>query len=121
MLRELFSCANLFVFPTREESFGLVVPEAALSGAKLLVLNKSLLNQIEISGFTCLYFDFGAFNNNFQPEDPDEYYRAVASIILDRMRYQEAITSATYFRLRNNWNFLYHQFYKPIMEGSAVW
>ena len=41
-LRELMLCTNIFIFPTREESFGLVFPEACLSSAVMPMANKSL-------------------------------------------------------------------------------
>jgi hypothetical protein len=121
MLRELFQCSNLFLFPTREESFGLVVPEASLSGGVLLVLNKSLQQQIEISGFTTLYMNFGSFHNNFEPPDWEKYLDDAASIICHRLQHNESILSKTYMRKTYNMDHLYNRYYEPLMKGSMLW
>jgi hypothetical protein len=116
MIRELFACSNVFIFPTREESFGLVVPEACLAGV-LPVLNKSLAMQVEISGYHALYFDFGSYCHNFQPLDPDAYLYQVAMIILARMAQDESIKMKTYCRQRYNMDAVYHQYYAPVMAA----
>lgn len=115
MLRELFMCSNLFVFPTREESFGLVVPEASLTSGCLMVLNKSLEQQVEISGFNSLYFDFGSYTRNHVIKDYDRYFRDVAAIILGRMKQNESVQTKTWFKNSNNYDFLYEKYYNPIM------
>lgn len=113
-LRELFLLSNLFIFPTREETFGLVVAEAALSGC-FLVLNKSLDMQKEISGNMALYFDFGSFNREFDIKDQEKYFSDLAWIIAGRMRQNESVMTKTFFRQNNNWDSLYHKYYSPIM------
>ena len=116
-LRELFLLSNLFVFPTREETFGLVVAEAAQSGC-FLVLNKSLGMQQEISGNMALYFDFGSFNHNFEIRDPENYFSDIAQIITGQMMQEKSIMCKTFFRKHNNWDSLYHKFYLPIMNEN---
>jgi len=115
MLRELFQCSNLFIFPTREESFGLVVPEASLAGGVFMVLNKSLQMQIEISGNNCTYFEFGSHINTFNPVDPAKYYHDLAIITLGRMKENESVMTKTFMRQRYNMDNLYRSYYEPIM------
>ena len=115
MLRELFQCSNLFIFPTREESFGLVVPEAALAGGVFLVLNKSLQMQIEISGNHAQYHEFGSHTNTFTPNDPSAYYRDLAYIISARMKENESVMTKTFMRQRYNMDYLYSTYYMPTM------
>ena len=120
ILRELFLCSNLFVFPTREESFGLVALEAALSGV-LMVLNKSLQMQFEVNGYQGLYFDFGSFHNNFTPENEADYFKGVAQIILGRMRENEAICSKSFTRQKYNYDNIYNTEYAPVLAESKTW
>jgi len=121
MLRELFQCSNLFIFPTREESFGLVAPEAALAGGVLMVLNKSLSMMFEVMGFSGLYLDFGSYHQTFKPENEDAYFNEVASIILGRMKQNETINSKTFVRKKYNWDSLYLNAYQPVMAEAATW
>ena len=121
MLRELFMCSNLFIFPTREESFGLALPEAVLAGGVLPVLNKSLTMQTEVSGFNALYFNFGSYENAFSPEVPELYYRDLASIILGRLQQSESLLSKTYMRQRYNYDNIYNKYYAPVMAESSLW
>jgi len=114
MIRELFACSNLFIFPSREESFGLVVPEAALAGTMCL-LNKSLQQQIEISGNQAMYLDFGSYTHNFRAADPDIYYRDVAAIVLARMDQDESIRMKTFCRRRYNMDAVYRRYYAPLL------
>ena len=113
MIRELFLCSNLFIFPTREESFGLVVPEAALSGC-FLVLNKSLQMQIEVSGNAAIYFDFGSFHQEHNVVS-DNYYNDIGFVIAGRMKENESIMVSTFSRQTYNMDNLYNQYYFPAM------
>jgi glycosyltransferase involved in cell wall biosynthesis len=126
MLRELQLCSNLFVFPTIQESFGLVGPEAALSGA-LVVTNKSLYNQGEVFEHQPITFDFGSYHNDFVPtndkgeEDWDGYLDAVAGVIVQRMRECESVRVKTIVRRKLNYDTLFFAYYEPIMKESAEW
>ncbi len=121
MLRELMQCSNLFIFPTREESFGLVAPEIGLAGGVLVVLNQSLSMMLEVSNFTTLYFNFGSFHQAFQPRDEEKYYSDVASIIVGRMRRNESIMYKTFVRKRYNFDTIYRLYYEPIFAESKLW
>lgn len=119
MIRELFSLTNLFVFPTREESFGLVIPEAALNGV-LMVLNRSLDMQREVAGDFALFFDFGSYRHNFNNTAGDNYYRDIALIILGRLQ-NEITRSKTFARKSYNMDALYQREYAPLMAESKLW
>lgn len=120
-LREITQCTNLFVFPTREESFGLVLPEAALAGGCLCVLNQSLQCQLEICGHNTMAFPFGSYNNTFRPNDFDLYLTDLAFLISARMRQDDSVRLKTWIRQRCNYDFLYNRYYGPIMAEAARW
>jgi hypothetical protein len=116
VIRELFQLSNLFIFLTREESFGLVIPEACLSGGVLLVNNQSLDMQREIAKGTGLYFDFESNRRNLDHvKDEDNYFNGIATIIRGRMRQDDAIKSKTAMRQAYNMDYLYNHEYAPIM------
>jgi hypothetical protein len=114
MIRELFQLTNLFIFGSKEESFGLVVPEAALAG-NFLVLNANLLNQREITADKALYVEFGSHEINFTPPN-DRYWDDVAKIVMARINENESIQTRTVCRKMYNWNELYRKYYTPFIE-----
>jgi hypothetical protein len=117
MISELFLCSNLFIFFTREETFGLVVPEAALSGV-MMVLNRSLHMQIEVGGGqgNALYWDFGSYTHDVNITNPEKYFKDIATIILGRMYLNESLRAKTFARQTYNMDNLYRRYYLPIMN-----
>jgi hypothetical protein len=115
MLRELLLLSNLFVFPTREESFGLVAPEAALCG-NFMVLNRDLEVLKEIFHDQGAYFHFGSNYRGFEPGNWEQYLDNVAAAILSRMKNNEAIMAQTYTRQLLNMDKLYFSHYEPLMQ-----
>lgn len=120
MLRELFLCSNYFLFPTREESFGLVLSEAGLSGV-VGVFNKSLSHLHEISGGHGLFFDFGSYNHRVVQSNAEKYYKDLAYISIGRLMRNESIMLKTFCRKNYNWNSLYQNEYAPLMAESETW
>lgn len=121
MLRELQMMSNLFIFPTREESFGLVAPEAALCGVEM-VLNRSLSMMFEVQGGCGIYAEFGSYEKPLQvPNTEKEYYQALAHLIIGRMQRSELVASKTFNRQRYNWDNIYNKFYLPAFGESDVW
>lgn len=114
MVRELQLISNLFIFPTREESFGLVGPESAFSGA-LIVANRSLLMMQDVLGSATVSFDFGSHTNVVHRIEEDEYIGEVAMAILNRMFSNDAIYTKTYCRTRYCMDNLYFRYYAPII------
>ena len=123
VLKDLMKLSNLFVFPTQEETFGLVWPEICLSGSPLLVLNKSLNMMAEVSGMNALFFDFGSFHNkvNRPLEEQDRWLAAVTYAILGTMSLDHSIRSRTWVRQKYNYDYLYQHYYGPIMAESKSW
>jgi hypothetical protein len=111
MLRELMLLSNLFIFPTREESFGLVGPEAALSGT-LIIGNKSLHMMREVLG-DVPSFDFGSFYNKVNSIDDPNYLMEISYSILNLLLGDEAIQAKVYAKKKFNMDYLYKQTYLP--------
>lgn len=120
ILRELQLCSNLFIYPTREESFGLVGPEAALAGP-LVCLNRSLTMMYEVFGHEGLYFEFGSHHTNFEPPEIQAYYRDLATIILGRISQNESVLTKSYCRKTYNFDALYLNVYEPLMSEAKLW
>lgn len=121
LLRELMQLSNLFIFPTQEESFGLVVPEVSLSSGALMVLNKSLEMQMEISGWTTLYFDFGSYRRQHNVDNEENYFQGIADVIRYRMQRNESLLHRTFCRKAYNMDRLYFEVYLPILRGAVTW
>lgn len=121
ILRELFMYGNLLIYPTREETFGFVLPEAVLMGGCLPVLNKSLKMMFEVGGFKGLYCDFGAFDAPMNIEDESGYFNFIADAIAARFLEDDCLQARTFHRQRYNWDMIYQRFYEPILAGTKLW
>lgn len=117
ILFSLMQLSNLFIFPTREETFGLVLPEVSLASGALCVLNSSLRLQMEVSGGNTMFFEFGSYQSalNKEPEEMDNYLRAIAITIMGRMYENDGILTRTHMRKKYNYDSLYAKYYAPIM------
>jgi hypothetical protein len=113
-LRELQLISNLLIFPTLEESFGLIGPETSFSGA-LPVINRSLTMMYEVMGNMCPAFDFGSHHCNHPPAKEDQYLQAVAVAILNRIYCDESLMTKTSLRARLNMDNLYDRYYRPVL------
>jgi hypothetical protein len=112
MLRELQLISNLFIFPTMEESFGLVGPEAAFSGS-LIVMNKSLTMMYEVLGSLSPAFEFSSFHSFTEATKDNNYLTAISMAILNHIYTNPAIMTKTYCRKRYNHDHLYKRYYLP--------
>jgi hypothetical protein len=121
ILSQLMMLSNLFIFPTREETFGLVLPEVSLASGALCVLNRSLQMMSEVGGGNTLYFEFGSYTHNHTVEDKDEYLRMVALIIMGRIQQNDGILTRTFMRKKYNMDYLYSHYYAPIMAEARLY
>lgn len=113
MLRELQLLSSVFIFPTREESFGLVGPESAYSGC-LNINNRSLIMMSEVMGHMAPAFDFGSHHLNHPPSKEDDYLRAVALAIIARLNMNESVQTKIHCRTRYSMDNIYTKFYLPL-------
>ncbi len=68
MVRELFSISNIYIQPSRSESYSLSTQEAAITG-NLLILNDDFPPFREIFGDQALFFQFGSAIDRYQLQD----------------------------------------------------
>ena len=115
MLRELQLLSNLFIFPTMEESFGLVGPEAAFSGS-LVVMNKSLTMLFEVLSSATPAFEFGSFHSSTTATKDNNYLVAVGMAILNYLYTNPAIATKTFCRKRYNHDNIYKRYYLPAIS-----
>ncbi|MBI4962512.1 MAG: glycosyltransferase family 4 protein [Desulfomonile tiedjei] len=121
ILRELMQCANLFIYPTEAESFGLTLPEACLAGGVLPVLNRSLSVLMGTSGGYGLFFDFGSAEKCFEPQDEREYYQWMADMIVARAKEDDCWQARTFMRQTYNIDTIYRGYYAPLLTESCIW
>jgi len=114
MLRDLMACSNLFIFPTREESFGLVALEVPLSTAAVVITNRSLTMMEEIHGGFTESFHFGSFHHDFNCDNMGNYYIQLGNLIHGTMKRNSVVQHRTFLRQRYNWNYLYTNEYLPL-------
>ena len=119
VIRQLFSLSNLFVFGTHHESFGLVVPEAALEGV-LFVGNGSLSQQLEVAGGpgAGLWAEFGSYERGGGTWTPHRT-SALADDILSEFDRNPVIRFKTHARQTYNRDAIYRRFYEPLLMGLA--
>ncbi|MCK5616688.1 hypothetical protein KAR91_83275, partial [Candidatus Pacearchaeota archaeon] len=84
-----------------------------------MVLNKSLQMQIEVSGNSAIYFDFGSFHQEHNVQS-EQYYDDISFVIAGRMKENESLMSATFARQTYNMDNLYHKFYFPTMSEMRL-
>lgn len=120
MLRDLASCSNMFIFPTREESFGLVGVEIPLSTSALMVTNRSLQMMAELHGNFTPNFHFGSFDHDFSSSDFPKYLNDVSILIHCAFKNDQAVLHRTLLRQKYNWSYLYAMEYLPLMKSNNL-
>lgn len=121
ILSELMQLGNIFFFPTREEAFGLVLPEAVLMGGCLPIVNKSLRQQLEVSGYHGLLVDLGSWDQPLDIGDENGYFNFIADLVIARMIEDDSLQAKTHFRVTYNMDTIYQRYYEPILTGSVLW
>lgn len=116
VIQELQLFQNLFIFPTQAESFGLIGPEAALSGS-MVITNRSLTMMKEVMGHYSTSYDFGSYHQETPQVKDDEYLYAVAMNILDLILNDSSLKTKAYVRKRYNMIHLYNFFYAPLIQS----
>lgn len=118
VLNDLYGCANLFIFPSIEESWGLVSLEGSLCG-QYLVANDDVGCFHEIYGSCAHYIPFGSLeHSDFYGKSGDyvaEYLDKKSLEILIGMRDDKAIQMKTRTKCKYNMDQIYLSFYEPLL------
>jgi glycosyltransferase involved in cell wall biosynthesis len=113
---DLMSCSNLFVFPSRSESFGFVLTEAALSGSCIHVLNESAPAQLEVVESNGILFDFGDGRAEISTsETRAERYDKLTIRIIEEFETNTAVRARTTVRQRFNQDTVYRDYYQGML------
>jgi len=89
IVQELMDLSNVYIHPSRAETYSFVVHEAMLRG-NLVVLNHDLAMMREVFGNSAIYFDFGSdfVNREYKPSEQafwnDEAVRLLAEYRMNR-------------------------------------
>lgn len=119
LLRDLMSLGNVFIFPTKAESFGLVLPEALLASGALPVVNSHLEVMSEITQGRGMRFGFGSWTNGLAKPHSASWYESVASSIAQRIRDEEAVAARSIIRQTYNMDSIYKDYYLPLLRQEV--
>lgn len=120
---ELFTLSNLYICPSKSESFGLTVIEAASRG-NFLVLNKNVPALEELGKKLKAYFmEWDARNCGFDiktKHQPNEasYYAHHAKKIVDLMRDDNVLNSKMLIRTRYSDDWIFKNQLEPLLKGN---
>lgn len=112
VLFELMALANLFVIPSKSESFGLGLLEAVMAGTVVCVANEHL--NLPIKQYTS--FDFKS------PSSPDQFIniRSMSELvdwIINEMDNNQVVKAKTLVRQQFNPISIYNNYYKPLLAS----
>jgi hypothetical protein len=113
VVRELFSLANLFIFPTISENCPLILLEAAMSKC-LLVLNESFPPLRDFFGKDALYFKFGSLIENVNYDDEELFFHDVALIIIGELNKNRPLNAFTTLKQKFNFDWVFKNQLEPL-------
>lgn len=118
IVSDLMACSNLFIFPSRSESFGFILTESILSGGCLPVLNTSSPAQMEVAGNQGIPFDFGDGHTPLASTEPESgRFNRLVDEIIDRMTSNPVIAARTHVRQCYNQDTIYKTYYESALRS----
>ena len=126
MVKDLMVLSNLFILPSRTETYSLIAQEAALC-RNLLVLNQDFAPMRSIYGDEPIYAqfsgnvhpsgrDFGEINTSFSP-DEQAYFRDVACWINYYLKDNPILSRAARLRKERNLSYVFQHELEPLLYG----
>jgi glycosyltransferase involved in cell wall biosynthesis len=122
MIRDLMLLSNVFLLPSKSETFSLIAQEAALCGA-VLVLNSDFVPLRSIYGPRALYYPFssnidkltgmdGETTTNYS--DIDGFFRDLALRVIYMLENVNVLAQQTRIRKERNPNFVFRRYIEPL-------
>jgi hypothetical protein len=119
LLKDLMSLGNVFIFPTKAESFGLVLPEALLASGALPVVNSHLEVMGEVIQGRGMRFGFGSWTNGLAKPHPMAWYESVAASITQRIQDEESVAARSIIRQTYNMDSIYKDYYQSLLREEV--
>jgi len=124
VILDLFSLSNVFILPSRSETYSLVTQEAMLKG-NLCILNKDFPAFKQIYGDKALYrqFDgaevaFDGFDGKIQTDHSDikDYFEnEIAKPLRGWLRHDRVLAAKTWVRTKRNPDYVFREYVEPLI------
>ena len=123
VILELLTLSNVFLMPSKSETYSLIAQEAMLKG-NLCILNHDFAPFRQIYGKNALYKQFDGANIAFSGQDGEiitkhdpinKYYRSMASNIKYYLENEKVIRAKTFVRTQRNPDYVFKNYIEPLI------
>lgn len=127
VVRDLMLLCNVFVMPSRSETYSLIAQEAALCGA-FLILNRDFPPFRSIYGPHAAYYQFSSNINALSGMDGStdtkydntrEYLRGIALRISYELDHNDTLAQRTRIRQTRNPDYIFRHFVEPLFHAQV--
>jgi len=124
VIRDLMLLCNVFVMPSRSETYSLIAQEAALCGA-MLILNRDFPPMRSIYGPDAAYYQFSsnidALTGNdgtttTEYEDVDDYFHSIALRVAYELQHNIVLAQQRRIRQERNPDYVFKKFIEPLFH-----
>lgn len=121
----LFSISNVFILPSKSETYSLVAQEAAIAG-NFLILNHDFFPLRSIYGEDPKYYRFSANigldgldgSTDVEYNDPQKYWEDVAKYIRYQVRFNRVLALKTKIRKTRNLRAVFRDYLEPACSAE---
>lgn len=128
VILDLFALSNVFLLPSRSETYSLVAQEAMLKG-NLCILNYDFPAFRQIYGKNAIYRQFDGAEialdgfdgkTDTKHSDEDAYYRQRFAIPLKGwIQNDKVLAGKTHVRTKRNPDYIFKNYIQPLLEGGS--
>jgi glycosyltransferase involved in cell wall biosynthesis len=127
VIRDLMLLSNVFVMPSRSETYSLIAQEAGLCGA-FLVLNQDFPPFRNIYGDDAAFYQFSSNINaltgldgetNTQYDNIDDYFRGIALRIAYELEHNVVLAQQSRIRRERNPDYIFSRFLEPLFHAKV--